>query len=118
MASGKEEAAGAAWQGADLERPLTGEDPESDSLADAQRWIAVYHSLVHLEQELLDILARTIPGMPEAARKEAEETNLPVLASQVERFRHRLALWQKRRDELEGRSPQQPPGQPDHQSPP
>jgi hypothetical protein len=103
MASNKEEAAGAAWQGADLERPLTGEDPGSQSLADAERWIAVYHQLVNLEQQLLDVLALIIPSMPEAARKEAEETNLPVLASQVERFRHRLALWQKRRDELEGK---------------
>ena len=121
MASEKEEAAGAAWQGADLERPLTGEDPDSESLAEARRWIAVYHQLVSLEQGLLDLLAHTIPGMPEAARKEAEETNLPVLASQAERFRHRLAYWQKRRDGLEGRSPpapERPPVQPDHQSPP
>ena len=121
MASEREEAAGAAWQGADLERPLTGEDPGSESLAEARHWIAVYHQLVHLEQGLLDVLAHTIPGMPEAARKEAEKTNLPVLASQAERFRHRLAYWQKRRDELEGRSPpalEQPPGLPDRQSRP
>ena len=101
MASDKEEAAGAAWKGADLERPLEGEDPESGSLAEAQRWIAVYHHLVNLEQQLLDLLAKFIPAMPGAARKEAEETNLPVLASQIERFRHRLAFWQKRRDEIE-----------------
>ena len=103
MASEREEAARAAWEGADLERPLAGEDPLSDSLADAQRWIAVYHKLVQLEQELLDVLARLIPSMPEEARHEAEETNLPVLASQVERFRHRLAYWQQRRDELSSR---------------
>ena len=101
MASDEEEAAGAAWKGADLERPIEVENPESGSLAEAQRWIAVYHHLVNLEQQLLDMLARLIPTMPAPARKEAEETNLPVLASQVERFRHRLAFWQKRRDELE-----------------
>jgi hypothetical protein len=101
MASRKEEAAGAAWQGADLERPLTGEDPSSESLAEALRWIAVYHQLVNLEQQLLDVLASIVPSMPEAARTEAEETNLPVLASQLERFKHRLAFWQGRRDELE-----------------
>jgi hypothetical protein len=100
MASRKEEAAGAAWQGADLERRLEGEDPESDSLAEAQRWIAVYHHLVDLEQQLLDVLAGIVPSMPEPAKREAEETNLPVLASQLERFRHRLAYWQRRRDEL------------------
>jgi hypothetical protein len=103
MASRREEAAGAAWQGADLERPLTGEDPESQSLADAQRWIAVYHQLVSLEQELFDVLAGVVPGMAHEARQAAEDTNLPVLASQLERFRHRLAFWQRRRDELEAR---------------
>ena len=47
-----------------------------------------------------------IPGMPTDAQKEAERTNLPVIASQVERFRHRLDYWQKRRDGLEpGASP-------------
>jgi len=101
MASRKEEAAGAAWEGADLERPLSGEDPETDSLAEARRWVAVYHHLVNLEQELFDLLARMIPTMPQEAQKEAELTNLPVRASRVERFRHRLDYWTTRRDELE-----------------
>src|SRR5438105_1112473 len=106
MASRKEEAAGAAWEGADLERPIVGEDPRTDSLAEARRWVAVYHHLVNLEQELFDLLARMIPTMPGEAQQEAEATNLPVLASQVERFKHRLDYWQKRRDELEVPKPQ------------
>ena len=101
MASRKEEAAGAAWEGADLERPIEGEDPESNSLREALRWVAVYRHLVKLETELFDVLAGMIPTMPSEAQLEAEQTNLPVLASQVERFRHRLDYWQKRRDELE-----------------
>jgi hypothetical protein len=63
--------------------------------------VAVYGHLVNLEQELFDVLARMIPRMPADAIREAEETNLPVLASQVERFRHRLDFWSKRRRELE-----------------
>jgi hypothetical protein len=106
MASKKEEAAEAAWEGADLERPLTGEEPDSDSLTVARRWIAVYHHLVSLEQELLDVLARMIPSMPNEAQQEAERTNLPVLASQIERFRHRLEYWRARREELEGKTEQ------------
>ena len=97
---GKEEAAAAAWEGADLERPISGEDPDSLSLAEARRWIAVYRHLVGLEQDLFDMLARMIPTMPEEAQREAEATNLPVLASQVERFRHRLDYWIKREQEL------------------
>jgi hypothetical protein len=101
MASRKEEAAGAAWEGADLERPILGEDPETDSLEEARRWVTVYSHLVNLEQELLDALAGTIPKMPSEAQREAEQTNLPVLASQVERFRHRLEYWVGRKNELE-----------------
>ena len=101
MASNRGEAAGAAWEGADLERTIAGEDPTSDSLEDARHWVAVYGHLVNLEQELFDVLARMIPRMPSDAKREAEETNLPVLASQVERFRHRLDFWSRRRRELE-----------------
>jgi hypothetical protein len=103
MASRKGEAAGAAWEGVDLERPIKGEDPESESLDEARRWVSVYSHLVNLEQELFDVLARMIPKMPSEAQREAEQTNLPVLASQVERFRHRLDYWVKRKSELEGR---------------
>jgi hypothetical protein len=109
MAS-KEEAAGAAWEGADLDRPIAGEDPESDSLEDARRWVTVYSHLVKLEQELLDLMAGMITRMPDEARKEAEETNLPVLASQIERFRHRLDFWSRRRGELEEGSSGGPEG--------
>ena len=101
MASKKEEAAGAAWEGADLERPISGEDPKSESLAEARRWVAVYGHLVQLEQQLFDLLAKMIPSMPQEAQREAELTNLPVLASQVERFRHRLDYWIKRERDLE-----------------
>jgi hypothetical protein len=101
MASAKREAVGSAWERADLEQPITGEDPDTESLAVARRWIAVYHHLVSLEQELFDVLAKMIPSMPDEAQQEAERTNLPVLATQLERFRHRLEYWQKRRDELE-----------------
>ena len=104
----REEAAQAAWEGADLERPLVGENPASDSLVEARRWVIVYGHLVKLEEELLDLLAGLIPTMPDEAQREAEETNLPLLASQVERFRHRLEFWSGRRAELEGRRAQRP----------
>ena len=60
MAS-RREAAGAVWEGADLERPIPGENPESDSLEEARRWVSVYSHLVKLEQDLLDVLAGMIP---------------------------------------------------------
>ena len=105
MASEKEEAAGAAWEGADLDRPIDGEDPESESPKEARRWILTYRHLVNLEQELFDVLARLIPSMPREAQQEAEQTNLPLLASQVERFRHRLAYWVNRERALSLKKP-------------
>jgi hypothetical protein len=89
------------WEGADLERTIQGEDPGTDSLEEARRWVTVYSHLVHLEQNLLDVLAGTIARMPDEAQREAEETNLPVLAAQVERFRHRLEFWVGRKHVLE-----------------
>jgi len=106
MASPDEEAAGAARAGADLDRPIAGEDPASDSLDEAERWIGIYHHLLSLEQDLFDRLAMHLTSMPPAAQREAESTNLPVLMTTLERFQHRLAFWQKRRDELEGRRSQ------------
>ena len=102
MAS-QEEAAGAASKGADLDRPIRGEDPDSSSLAEARRWIGVYRHLVSLEEQLLDVLAGSIPSMPRESQIEAEETNLPLLLSQVERFRNRLDFWIRRERELSGR---------------
>lgn len=55
-------------------------------------------------------MSRMIPGMPDAARREAQETNLPVLRSQIERFRHRLFFWSRRRRELEARAEEEIPG--------
>lgn len=100
MASEKEEAEEAAREGADLERLLSGEDPESDSLTEARHWVTVYGHLVNLEQQLFDLLAELIPSMPREAQREAEDTNLPVLATQLERFRHRLDYWVRREQEL------------------
>lgn len=44
----KGEAAEAASERADLERPIHGEDPETDSLEEARHWVAVYSHLVKL----------------------------------------------------------------------
>jgi len=103
MAS-REEAARAASAGAELDRPISGEDPGSESVADARHWASVYRSLVALEEQLLDLFASNIPSMPREAQIEAEKTNLPILLTQVERFRHRLDLWVRRERELSAKA--------------
>ncbi len=101
MAPMVEQAAGPAWEGADLERRIVGEDPETDSLQEARRWVLVYSHLVKLEEAMLDGLASMIPRMPAAAKQEAERLNVPMLAALCERFRYRLAYWVRHKDELE-----------------
>lgn len=99
MAS-EEEAARAAWEGADPERTLAGEDANTGSLAEARHWFGIYATLADLEQEMFDVLATFIAKMSPAARTEAEETNLPVIESQLKRFTYRRDFWRRRMREL------------------
>jgi hypothetical protein len=90
----------AARKGADLERPIEGEDPSAHSPDVVRRWLRAYAELESLESELLDLLAARAARMSKEARREAEETNLPVLLSQFVRFRKRRDYWQQREREL------------------
>jgi hypothetical protein len=91
----------AARKGADLDRPIDGEDPSARSDQAIRRWLRAYAELESLEAELLDLFAARSAQMSEDARREAAETNLPVLVSQLERFRKRHDYWQDRAENLE-----------------
>jgi hypothetical protein len=91
----------AARKGADPHRTIDGEDPNAQSPEAARQWLRAYAELFELEADMLDLLAERLPRMSDEARREAEETNLPVIVSQFERFRHRLNFWRKRRNQLE-----------------
>src|SRR5438445_6821806 len=78
MASNREEAAGAAWEGADVERLILGENPQTQSLEDARHWVAVYRHLVVLEQQLFDLLAKMIPNMPAKRNAKPSQRNFPA----------------------------------------
>jgi hypothetical protein len=91
----------AARKGADPHRTIDGEDPAAQAPDVIRQWLKAYSELRELEADLLDLLAERLPRMSDAARREAEETNLPVIVSQLERFRHRQNFWRKRKDQLE-----------------
>jgi len=91
----------AAQKGADLHRTIDGEDPDTKSPDSIRQWLKTYAELLALEADLLDMLAERLPGMSNGARREAEDTNLPVIVSQLERFRYRLDFWKKRKEELD-----------------
>jgi hypothetical protein len=91
----------AARKGADPDRPIDGEDPTAQTDQAVRRWLKAYAELESLEAELLDLLAARSARMSQDARREAAETNLPVLVSQLERFRKRHEYWQQRAEHLE-----------------
>jgi hypothetical protein len=91
----------AARKGGDPDRPIDGEDPGTRSLDVARRWWRVYGELEKLETELVDHLAERAAEMSDDARREAAETNLPVLLSQLHRFRERHTYWRQRAQEVE-----------------
>ena len=92
----------AARKGGDPGRPMDGEDPDAQAPEIARRWWGVYGELERLETELLDLLAERAAKMSEDARREAGETNLPILLSQLTRFRERHAYWRQRAQDLDG----------------
>lgn len=100
-------AAETARKGADPHRLMDGEDPGTQSAQTAHQWLKAYAELLELEADLLDTIAERMPGMSDEARHETEEANLPVIVTQIERFRQRLEFWRQRKQEL-GRSDGQP----------
>jgi hypothetical protein len=92
----------AARKGADPHRLMDGEDPSTQSPQTAHQWLKAYAELLALEADLLDMIAERMPNMCDEARREAEETNLPVIVTHIERFRHRLEFWRQRKQELGG----------------
>ena len=94
----------AARKGGDAERPIDGEDPSAQAPDVVRQWLRAYAELEGLESELLDVLAARAAHMSKEAVQEAEATNLPVLLSQLERFRKRGDYWRQRARELESGS--------------
>ena len=92
----------AASAAVDPDRLLEGENPDTEHVEDARRWLAVYSELLAYKE---GVMSRTLRALDELARESAEEieqTDLPVLAEELERFRRRLHFWQQRVREMGG----------------
>ena len=99
---GRRPALEAARRGSDLDRGMDDEAiPDEASAGTARHWISVYAQLTSLESHLLTEARELLPTLSRSARREAELTNLPLLESQLRRFRHRQELWEQRLGELE-----------------
>ena len=60
-----------------------------------------YSELVDFETRLLNRVRRRLPALSEAARHEAELTNVPMIVEHLQTFKYRLSFWRRRRMELE-----------------
>lgn len=80
------------------------EDPETASLEIARTWETAYSELVDFESKLLSRVRKRLPVLSEAARHEAELTNVPMIVEHLQTFKYRLSFWRQRRIELERRS--------------
>jgi hypothetical protein len=85
----------------DEERLARGEDPATSSPREARRWISVYTELVEMETTLIKSLKARIQSMSDEARQITEQTNLPELEKDADRFRSRLAFWRQRLAQIE-----------------
>jgi hypothetical protein len=87
----------------DREQPMNGEKAiASASIDEARLWTHVYRDLVAMEKKVLAAVTKQLPDLSAQAREEAESTNVPLITGQLQRFEHRLTLWEARRAELEG----------------
>ena len=77
-------------------RTLPGEDLATDDPQSAAHWLATYTDLLNFKRFMLDeVEGRLQRAMPET-RFELEQTDLPFLHREHERFRKRAGFWQKR----------------------
>jgi hypothetical protein len=66
------------------------------TLEQAMFWRAIYTEIVAAETSVLDRIRDLMGTLSPQARREVELTNVPVVQSQLDRFRTRLLLWEAR----------------------
>lgn len=92
----------AAERGGDVSRTMDGEaDPRNATLERALYWKGIYTEILTMEEQVLERIKALMAVQSPTTRHEVELTNVPVVAAQAERFRHRLGLWAARVEELE-----------------
>jgi len=71
-------------------------DPATASLEQALFWRNIYTEIVVMEESVLERIHQLMAGQSPQAQREVELTNVPVVVSQVERFRSRRRIWEAR----------------------
>jgi hypothetical protein len=71
-------------------------DPTTASLEQAVFWRNIYTEILAMEEAVLARVHHLMADQTPEARREVELTNVPVIVSQVERFRSRQGIWDSR----------------------
>ena len=91
----------AASRGGDTDQLMDGEaDLETASMEQAVFWTRVYHEILTMEEQVMARIQELMAKESALVRREVELTNVPVIASQVERFRQRHEYWELKVTEL------------------
>jgi hypothetical protein len=70
--------------------------PANATLEQALFWRGIYSEILEMEESVLARIRQLMAEQSPQARREVELTNVPVVVSQVERFRYRWELWDSR----------------------
>ena len=66
------------------------------SLEQALFWRGIYSEILEMEESVLARIRQLMAHQSPQAQREVELTNIPVVVSQVERFRYRWEIWDSR----------------------
>src|SRR5689334_1494704 len=78
----------------DPDRLLPEEDPSSNEPQDSQHWVAVYGALLKTKRQLVGNLRDMMERQEQAVQDELERADVRLLELQIQRFEHRLSVWQ------------------------
>ena len=88
-------------RGGDPEQGMTDEPAGATaSLEEAHFWRDVYEEILKAEVQVMARVQDLMSSASPAVRREVEMSNVPVIAAQVDRFRHRHRFWLDRVAEL------------------
>jgi hypothetical protein len=88
-------------RGGDPDQAMTTEPGgASASMEQARFWRDTYEEILHMEVQVMARIHELMSRATPAVRREAEMSNVPVIAAQIDRFRHRHLFWTDRVAEL------------------
>jgi hypothetical protein len=96
----------AAVRGGDWSQRMDGEGlPGDANIEQAVYWRQIYTEVLAMEEKVVARVRQLMDTQSEAARREVEITNVPVVVAQAERFRQRLGYWEARVLDLSAKVP-------------